>query len=51
MIISTDPVMMVFWAAALYAMVRAAEGRGQVWWGVLGALIGAGLLAPAGPRR
>jgi 4-amino-4-deoxy-L-arabinose transferase-like glycosyltransferase len=49
MIMSTDPVMMVFWAAALYAMVRAAEAGpdwgGRVWWGVLGALIGAGLLA------
>ena len=45
MIISTDPVMMVFWAAALYAMVRAVDSQGRVWWGVLGALIGAGLLA------
>ncbi|MHA1528317.1 MAG: ArnT family glycosyltransferase [Alphaproteobacteria bacterium] len=49
MIMSTDPVMMAFWAAALYAMVRAAEARadwgGWLWWGVLGALIGAGLLA------
>ncbi|MFQ5564932.1 MAG: ArnT family glycosyltransferase [Paracoccaceae bacterium] len=45
MIMSTDPVMMVFWAAALYAMVRAAEAQGRVWWGVLGVLIGAGLLA------
>jgi len=49
MILSTDPVMMVFWAAALYAMVRVAEAGaasgGRVWWGVLGALIGAGLLA------
>jgi 4-amino-4-deoxy-L-arabinose transferase-like glycosyltransferase len=47
MIISTDPVMMVFWAAALYALVRAAEaeGEGRLWWGVLGALIGAGMMA------
>lgn len=45
MIMSTDPVMMVFWAAALYAMVRAAEAEGPVWWVVTGALIGAGMLA------
>ena len=49
MIMSTDPVLMVFWAAALFAMVRAAEveteNEGRVWWGVLGALIGAGMMA------
>ena len=45
MIISSDPVLMVFWAGALYALVRAAEAPGRVWWGVLGVLIGAGLLA------
>ncbi len=49
MIMSTDPVVMAFWAAALYAMVRAAEAQsesgGRIWWGVLGALIGAGMLA------
>jgi len=45
MIMSTDPVMMVFWAAALYALVRAAEVQDRVWWGVLGALIGAGMMA------
>jgi 4-amino-4-deoxy-L-arabinose transferase-like glycosyltransferase len=49
MIMSTDPVMMVFWAAALYALVRAVEASaelgGRVWWGVLGALIGAGMMA------
>jgi hypothetical protein len=45
MIMSTDPVMMVFWAAALYAMVRAAESESRTWWGVLGLLVGAGMLA------
>jgi 4-amino-4-deoxy-L-arabinose transferase-like glycosyltransferase len=45
MIMSTDPVLMVFWAAALYASVRAAESEGRIWWGVLGALIGAGMMA------
>ncbi|HUS54435.1 MAG TPA: glycosyltransferase family 39 protein [Thermohalobaculum sp.] len=53
MIMSTDPVLMVLWAAALYVLVRAAETEaeagvgagGQVWWGALGALIGAGMMA------
>jgi hypothetical protein len=49
MIMSTDPVLMVLWAAALYAMVRAAESEGRtagwIWFGILGVLIGAGLLA------
>jgi hypothetical protein len=45
MIMSTDPVMMAFWGAALYAMVRAAESEGRVWWGILGVLIGTGMLA------
>ena len=45
MIMSTDPVLMVCWSAALYAAVRAAETEGRVWWGVLGVLIGAGMLA------
>ncbi|MEM8790077.1 MAG: glycosyltransferase family 39 protein [Pseudomonadota bacterium] len=44
MIMSTDPVMMVFWALALYAMVRAEKG-GLIWWGVIGASIGLGMLA------
>jgi hypothetical protein len=49
MIMSTDPVLMVFWAAALFAMVRAyeveTENESRVWWGVLGALIGVGMMA------
>ena len=45
MIMSTDPVMMVFWAGALYALVRAAEEDGRFWWGVLGGLVGLGLMA------
>lgn len=44
MIMSTDPVMMAFWAVALWAWVRAAEGR-RIWWLVLGLAIGAGMLA------
>ncbi len=47
MIMSTDPVMMAFWAAALYAWVRAAEaGRQQTtWWALVGLALGLGLLA------
>jgi len=49
MIMSTDPVLMAFWAAALYVLVRAAEAEGAIrsrlWWAALGALIGAGMMA------
>jgi 4-amino-4-deoxy-L-arabinose transferase-like glycosyltransferase len=45
MIMSTDPVMMVFWAGALYILVRAAEEEGWFWWAVLGGLVGIGLMA------
>lgn len=45
MLMSTDPVMMVGWAGALYAWVRAAEAKGRFWWIVLGAALGLGLLA------
>lgn len=44
MIMSTDPVMMAFWAVGLWAWIRAAEG-GRIWWLVLGLAIGAGMLA------
>ncbi|MEM7190967.1 MAG: glycosyltransferase family 39 protein, partial [Pseudomonadota bacterium] len=44
MIMSTDPVMMAFWGLALYAWIRAAEGQ-RSWWAVMGAAIGAGMLA------
>ncbi len=46
LIVSTDPVMMVGWAAALYAMVRAAEpGASLAWWAVVGIALGLGGLA------
>ncbi|HUF87819.1 MAG TPA: glycosyltransferase family 39 protein [Thermohalobaculum sp.] len=45
MVMTTDPVVMLFWAGALYALVRAGEAEGRLWWPVLGALIGAGMLA------
>ncbi|MFK7945471.1 MAG: ArnT family glycosyltransferase [Paracoccaceae bacterium] len=45
MIMTTDPVMMAGWALGLYAWVRAAEGGGKAWWVVMGAAIGAAMLA------
>lgn len=44
MIMSTDPVLMAFWALALWAWIRAAEGD-RAWWVLMGVAIGAGLLA------
>lgn len=43
MIMSTDPVMMLAWAGALYALVRAMEG-GRWWW-LVGLCLGLGTLA------
>lgn len=45
MLMTTDPVVMLFWAAALYALVRAAQTGGRLWWLAVGGLIGAGMLA------
>ena len=49
MILTDDAVLMTFWAAALYAMVRAEAAErpleARIWWGVTGALTGAGILA------
>ncbi len=50
LIVSTDPPMMVGWAAALYAMVRAGEpgqprSTALFWWGAVGLAIGMGALA------
>jgi hypothetical protein len=46
LIVSTDPVMMVGWALALYAMVRAGEeGAPRWWWAVVGLGVGLGALA------
>ncbi len=44
MVMSTDPVMMAFWAIALWAWIRAGDGP-SYWWAVLGAVIGLGMLA------
>lgn len=49
MLMSADPVVMLCWAGALYALVRAtdedADAQPRLWWPVLGALIGLGLMA------
>ena len=45
MIMSTDPVMMAFWAVALWAWVRAAETGRPHWWVLLGLALGLGALA------
>ncbi len=49
MIVSTDPPMMLGWAAALYAMVRAGEEgprrRQLAWWAACGAALGLAILA------
>lgn len=46
MIMSTDPVMMMGWAVALYGWVRAAEAKAPApWWAVVGAALGAAMLA------
>jgi hypothetical protein len=44
-IISTDAPLLLFWAAALHAFVRARQGDGWGWWVVLGTAAGLGLLS------
>jgi 4-amino-4-deoxy-L-arabinose transferase-like glycosyltransferase len=44
-IISTDAPLVLFWAAALYAFVRAREDGGSRWWAAVGIACGFGLLA------
>jgi hypothetical protein len=44
-IISTDAPLLLFWAAALYAFVRAREEGGRGWWVTIGMAAGLGLLA------
>ncbi|MEM7667648.1 MAG: glycosyltransferase family 39 protein, partial [Pseudomonadota bacterium] len=44
MIVSTDPIMMVFWALALYALTKAGPER-LIWWAIVGIAIGLGALA------
>jgi len=45
MLISTDPLLLAAWAAALYALVRALQDDRAAWWLLTGALVGVGLLA------
>jgi 4-amino-4-deoxy-L-arabinose transferase-like glycosyltransferase len=44
-IISTDAPLVLFWATALYAFIRAREGGGTGWWVAVGLACGLGLLA------
>ena len=44
-IISTDAPLMLFWAAALYAFIRARENDHWGWWIAVGVAAGLGLLA------
>jgi 4-amino-4-deoxy-L-arabinose transferase-like glycosyltransferase len=44
-IISTDAPLVLFWAAALYAFIRAREDGGAGWWIAVGIACGLGLLA------
>ena len=44
-IISTDAPLLLFWAAALYAFIRAREDGGWAWWLAVGVACGLGLLA------
>jgi 4-amino-4-deoxy-L-arabinose transferase-like glycosyltransferase len=44
-IISTDAALLLFWAAALFAFIRARENGGWGWWAAVGLAAGLGLLA------
>jgi 4-amino-4-deoxy-L-arabinose transferase-like glycosyltransferase len=44
-IMSTDAPLLLCWAAALYAFIRAREPGGRGWWVVVGVAAGLGLLA------
>ncbi|MBF0355207.1 MAG: glycosyltransferase family 39 protein [Alphaproteobacteria bacterium] len=46
MLVTTDPPLLMFWAVALFATVRALDDdRPVLWWALLGIAIGLGLLA------
>jgi len=44
MLITTDPPMMLAWAVALYALVRAGERGDPRWWAAVGLALGLGML-------
>src|SRR5690625_207738 len=45
MLVTTDPVLMLFWAVALYAWIRAAEEGARIWWAARGGALGLSILA------
>lgn len=45
LIISTDPPLLLFWALALHAFLRAIRGSGHAWWLAAGLWVGLGLLS------
>lgn len=46
LLVTTDPPLLMFWAAALYAVARTLEApRSNGWWAALGVIVGLGLLA------
>jgi 4-amino-4-deoxy-L-arabinose transferase-like glycosyltransferase len=45
MVITTDAMLLLFWALALHAFVRATQTDRAAWWGLLGLWIGLGLLS------
>jgi 4-amino-4-deoxy-L-arabinose transferase-like glycosyltransferase len=44
-ILSTDPFLLLFWSAGLYCLIRAQDSGNLVWWLLLGAAIGFGLMS------
>jgi 4-amino-4-deoxy-L-arabinose transferase-like glycosyltransferase len=45
LLISTDPFLLLFWAAALHASLRIVEDGALRWWALLGLFLGLGTLA------
>ncbi|MFA7430631.1 MAG: glycosyltransferase family 39 protein [Rhodospirillaceae bacterium] len=45
LLISTDPFLLLFWALALHAYIRALRADGLGWWLLLGLWVGLGLLS------
>lgn len=45
MVVTTDAFLLLFWALALHAFIRAGQGDRTGWWALLGLWIGLGLLS------
>lgn len=45
LLISTDPFLLLFWALALHAYIRALNAKSLGWWALMGLWIGLGLLS------